>query len=54
MFKQVHDSSVIMKESNSSSSSTVSNGLNLAAELNMASDWNQKDQETTIQSKLFY
>ncbi|KAG0756189.1 hypothetical protein G6F64_008384 [Rhizopus arrhizus] len=46
---QVHDSSVIMKESNSSSSSTVSNGLNLAAELNMASDWNQKDQETTIQ-----
>lgn len=38
-----------MKES--SSSSTTSNGLNLAAELNMASDWNQKDQETTIQSK---
>ncbi|EIE85067.1 hypothetical protein RO3G_09777 [Rhizopus delemar RA 99-880] len=36
-----------MKES--SSSSTTSNGLNLAAELNMASDWNQKDQETTIQ-----
>ncbi|KAG1247658.1 hypothetical protein G6F68_014109 [Rhizopus microsporus] len=37
-----------MKES--SSSSTTSNGVNLAAELNMASDWNQKDQETTIQN----
>ncbi|KAG1447467.1 hypothetical protein G6F56_009251 [Rhizopus delemar] len=42
---QVHDSGAII---NDSSNNTTSNGLNLAAELNMASDWNQKDQETTI------
>ncbi|KAI9267344.1 hypothetical protein BY458DRAFT_512012 [Sporodiniella umbellata] len=39
---QIEDSAAVMKESTSTSSS----GLNLAAELNLASDWNQKDQET--------
>ncbi|KAI9276025.1 hypothetical protein BY458DRAFT_506805 [Sporodiniella umbellata] len=44
---QVHEQGALLNECNNSNSGST--GLNLAAELNMASDWNQKDQEITIQ-----